>query len=439
MQVVDQSAPGQTERDAYFELVERVCASQELRRAARLRDFLRYVSHRVLVDSAAVVPEQEIGTNVFGRPADYDTGIDNIVRVNASELRKRIHSYFLEEGKVERYQFDIPRGSYTPQFSPRIIEEVAPAPAASTAVSSEPSQNASARFLENSDEASPLLVRLLTTTVLVLLTVCVVLALQLRSARRSINPWRYEPNLKALWTQLLDSNRPLDIVLADTSVVIAQDVLRERIPLNIYLQHDFLNNPGISISDEMKEELENIMSRGNGSFGDFQAARHILALASHSPNVHLEYARSLRPTALKHDNLVLLGSSYSNPWASLYEDRMSFRLTTDPVTHRAVVLNTAPAAGEKPEYSSLPGNSIGYGIVAFLPDREKGSHVLMVAGTTAEATEAASDFITSEDSLEKLKKQLHQDALKHFEILLKTTKLDNTPLSAEIIAARNID
>jgi hypothetical protein len=52
---------------------------------------------------------------------------------------------------------------------------------------------------------------------------------------------------------------------------------------------------------------------------------------------------------------------------------------------------------------------------------------------------AASDFITSEDSLEKLKNWLHLDALKHFEILLKTTKLDNTPLSAEIIAARNIE
>src|SRR5260370_35380347 len=99
---------------------------------------------------------------------------------------------------------------------------------------------------------------------------------------------------------------------------------------------------------------------------------------------------------------------------------MNFRLTTDPVTH-------------------VPGNSVGYGIVAFLPNREKGSHVLMVAGTTAEATEAASDFITSEDSLEKLKNQLHLDALKQFEILLKTTKLDNTPLSAEIIAARNIE
>ena len=195
---------------------------------------------------------------------------------------------------------------------------MAPAPAASTAVPLETPQNAtpqnaSARSLENVGEASPLLVRILATTVLVLLAVCVLLGLQLRSARRSINTWRYEPNLKALWTQLLDSNRSLDIVLADTSLVIAQDVLRERIPLNVYLRHDFLNNSGSSVSGEMKAELQNIMSRGNGSFGDFQAARHILALASRSPNVHLEYARSLRPTALKNDNLVLLGSSYSNP------------------------------------------------------------------------------------------------------------------------------
>src|SRR5205807_269514 len=117
-------------------LVERVAGSRYLAKSARLRDLLIYLSERVLNESASGIHEQEIGHRVFGRPADYDTGADNIVRVHASTLRKRLEQYFAEEGTAEPLILEIPKGNYTPVFrkreSPAAVQEPAAAQAPPT-------------------------------------------------------------------------------------------------------------------------------------------------------------------------------------------------------------------------------------------------------------------------------------------------------------------
>src|SRR5947209_14879125 len=107
-------------------LVERVAASRHVNRSARLRDMLLYVSGRVLDGDADEIHEQELGHNVFGRPANYDTASDNIVRVHASMLRKRLEQYFASEGAAEPLILEIPKGNYAPVFHVR--EEVAVPP-----------------------------------------------------------------------------------------------------------------------------------------------------------------------------------------------------------------------------------------------------------------------------------------------------------------------
>jgi hypothetical protein len=73
---------------------------------------LLFVGRRCLQDGCEQIHEQEIGAEVFGRSNGYDTSVDNIVRVNATELRKRIESYFEGEGADEPFILEIPRGSY---------------------------------------------------------------------------------------------------------------------------------------------------------------------------------------------------------------------------------------------------------------------------------------------------------------------------------------
>src|SRR5882757_9785056 len=111
-------------------LLQRVMASPRLKRAARLREFLLFVGQRSIRDGCNEIHEQEIGCEVFGRLAGYDTSADNIVRVNATDLRKRIDEYFANEGAHETLVLGIPRGSYAPVFRLRPLgpEPVAPIP-----------------------------------------------------------------------------------------------------------------------------------------------------------------------------------------------------------------------------------------------------------------------------------------------------------------------
>src|SRR5208282_1007841 len=78
--------PGIEERRA---LIDRVARSEQFSRSVRLRDFLLYVGKQSLKEGRPEINEQEIGHKVFGRPLTYDRSQDNIVRVNATELRRR--------------------------------------------------------------------------------------------------------------------------------------------------------------------------------------------------------------------------------------------------------------------------------------------------------------------------------------------------------------
>src|SRR5450756_227093 len=109
-------------------LIDRIASSANFSRSARLRDFLLYVGGQSLKDGCTEIHEHEIGTNVFDRPALYDRSQDNIVRVNATELRKRLDLYFATEGADEPLILEIPRGSYKPVFRWRspVIDEAEP-------------------------------------------------------------------------------------------------------------------------------------------------------------------------------------------------------------------------------------------------------------------------------------------------------------------------
>lgn len=136
--------------------------------------------------------------------------------------------------------------------------------------------------------------------------------------------------------------------------------------------------------------------------------------------------------------MILIGSSRSNPWCKLFEDRLNFTLDYDPELNEMMVRNRHPRPGESSVYVTPvdPSNSAGFSVIDYIPNDDHSADVLMVGGTTSEATEAAGDFLTSEDSLRHFQDRLGVSTLPYFEVLLKTTKLVGTPLAAEVIAYR---
>src|SRR5262249_49759220 len=83
----------------------------------RLRELFMYLAECAIRDPQSPLTEHQVGIAVFKRPEGYDTSSDTVVRVQASELRKRLKYYFLSEGLHEPLVMELPRGSYLPVLS----------------------------------------------------------------------------------------------------------------------------------------------------------------------------------------------------------------------------------------------------------------------------------------------------------------------------------
>lgn len=247
--------------DACWKVLERAAASPQLRRAARSREFLFYVAGKSLKDGTTEIHEQEIGHFVFGRDRNYDTSQDNIVRVSATELRKRIDAYFATEGADEPLIFEIPRGSYIPVFRLR-DKEPQSAPAQQVAEASSTNRRTSFR------RQVPLI--LVSALAIVLAICCAFLWNENRSKERVLQPLHEKPALAAFWPRFLNSPRETDIILADTSFALIEDISKQYFPLSDYLNGSYLRQIQSSdLSADRKADLSFIAVRNNGSLETF--------------------------------------------------------------------------------------------------------------------------------------------------------------------------
>jgi hypothetical protein len=420
-----------------WEVLERAAASSHLNRAARLREFLFYVGNKSLKDGSNNVHEQEIGAEVFGRQQHYDTSQDNIVRVNATELRKRIDAYFAAEGVNEPVVFQIPRGSYTPMFRMRPEEAVQPvveeklSPIAAIVVP-EPMVETTPWFRQ-----TPLMVAALVAVALV--AVALGLWRQNQTLNAQLHPWKGQPGLAAFWQRFLDPHRQTDIVLADTSFALVEDISGESFALSDYLNHSYLQNiQSTEMSADRRADLELMVSRLNGSLGDFRVVQRIQGLDPASTTLLVQFAREYSADSIKEHNVVLIGSRKSNPWVDLFNDQLNFTIEYDPKLKQSFVRNHNPKPGELAMYAAPvnPYASAGYSIVAYLPNPSHTADALIVAGTDSQATDAAGEFLTSDRSLRQLLAKLPPGQIPYFEVLLKTTRLSGTPFNAEILSVR---
>lgn len=82
----------------------------------RSQQFLRYIVERALRREVEGLKERTIGVELFQRTPTYDTGQDAIVRVTASDVRKRLLHDYGRYGDASQFHISIPPGSYLPEI-----------------------------------------------------------------------------------------------------------------------------------------------------------------------------------------------------------------------------------------------------------------------------------------------------------------------------------
>ena len=404
----DQS--GEIEAAARWELIERILNSREFRRSTRLRELLQYIGRRSIHEGATTISEQEIGEAVFGRADDYDTSLDNIVRVNVTELRKRLAVHFEGEGAGETILVEIPRGSYVPIFrhrsqattEARVAEQNLPQEAP---VAAEP-------LPPESTHPTPVLRfrRLFFITLAVALAACcasAVLCWRTTVLENELHPWRSDTVQRAFWSEFFASEDEVDLVTADSSLALTSDFLRRRVSLNDYLDYKYKNiSDGPGVTPDSRDLLALVLNRSLGSVGDFRVAAEIIALQGHGSNLKLASARTFTPENAKNNNVILIGGPESNPWYDIYKDRMDFYVAYDSVRRHASLINRVPASGESPMYEIYDDPNSGYSIVAFMPNLGPRRSALVIAGTDSQATLAAGEWVISSEGLRWIRQKV---------------------------------
>jgi TolB-like protein len=96
--------------------LELIFSSKAFAASLRCQEFLSLVVKHALAGNIDNLRERMIGVQMFGRRVDYDTSNDAVVRVRATEVRKRLGLYYAELGKPPAVRIELPVGSYVPKF-----------------------------------------------------------------------------------------------------------------------------------------------------------------------------------------------------------------------------------------------------------------------------------------------------------------------------------
>src|SRR5580698_4990941 len=127
------------------EHVEQVIQGPAFKGSHRGQSFLRHVVERSLTGDFEGLRERSIGVELFGKSASYDTGEDAVVRVTASDVRKRLLQHYGGAGSSSKLRVEIPSGSYLPEFhlpdkhdSPAQLEATPSTPAEGAAPVAQP-------------------------------------------------------------------------------------------------------------------------------------------------------------------------------------------------------------------------------------------------------------------------------------------------------------
>src|SRR5258708_2339929 len=83
----------------------------------RSGQFLQYIVAQAIAGHFESLKERVIGVELFGRSTSYDTGDDAIVRVTASDVRKRLVQHYGRYGANSEFRISLPLGSYIPEIS----------------------------------------------------------------------------------------------------------------------------------------------------------------------------------------------------------------------------------------------------------------------------------------------------------------------------------
>jgi hypothetical protein len=424
----------------------------------RSGQFLQYIIDQAIAGHFDSLKERVIGMELFGRSASYDTGDDAIVRVTASDVRKRLLQHYGRYGSTSEYRINLPSGSYIPEITrvPRgevALFDAAHPPAETGQVRRDaPAPNPEsmavpaglvieASVLPQAEATQPKrLGGRYRWAFLAILIVAINLTLWgVFWSRPSLIETPRTASLP--WSALFSSSHAIELITSDPNISDIQGITGTEVSVSDYANHRYIPVPN-KLTPEQDYFCRNILRGDNSAGVDTPIVAKVAALAqTNSKSIDVRTARSVQITDLKSDSsFIFLGSPRSDPWFSLFSDQLDFRFVFDKVSASEFIRNFRPHPNEQPQYvPTAAGWATGdsYAIMALVKNPDQSGQVLLLAGANGEGTEAAGKFATD---LPRLSTELRKcgiapsGPIRHFEMLLHLNTIAGTPNHIDLVA-----
>lgn len=386
----------------------RAAAGPAFQKTHRLKDFLLYVGTRALEGREEEITEQRIGIHVFERGEDFSPAEDNIVRATARALRIKLKEHFEGEGRDEPWRIEIPKGSYVPVFTPAPAE-------------SPPGQPARVN-------------RWLLAALVLLAAVAAWLGWQLYASRTP----------RSLFTVLMGDTASLSVVCSDSLHAHYQSLRGQLTPLEDYASGQvFTPEPPPGSSERITALWPFFRAQLLSNQEDLRIALRLVRSLGPAARIELRHPRTLRMTDFRDGgDFLLMAARRANPWVGLFESDLNFQMVFTNLANVAEVHNTNPTPGEQAVYlTAIDGKRTGkaYGRIALTPGLAGKGRILLVAGTTGQATDAAGEVLLNPESLLVVERRLGRkldprDA--RLEILLETAAVGGSTRGYRILSVR---
>ncbi|MDQ2947895.1 MAG: hypothetical protein M3Y27_18510, partial [Acidobacteriota bacterium] len=239
------------------------------------------------------------------------------------------------------------------------------------------------------------------------------------------------------FSALFDDQQDTFIVTSDTGLLQISSLAHRRITLDEYMARTYPDVPKTEPPDLIR----------NWNLYEFTDGREMAIAglimrsnAQYAQHIALRSGHQVQLQDFKDHNTILIGSPVSNPWAQLYEDKLNFPCELDGAGRITFRDRSAQEnrLGQYPSANDIQHNRT-YARLVFLPRISDAASSLLIAGTTAQSTQAAGELVVDRQRLSQVLRSIGLESSgppHYFELLIRSNNFVDGAILPEVVAWR---
>ncbi len=373
--------------------LQTILANPRFSSSQRCAKLLHHLVRHMLDGDCERLKERTLGIEVFGRDANYDTSTDPVVRITASEIRKRLALYYQEPAHTRSVRIQLAPGGYLPTFEFGLREQLVEGDEAAAVEALSPQGTET--------EARPKTGRLANLIrnkrILLWVGAVIVVAAGAFAAYRADT---FQSTGYLVWKPLVYVNRDIAVCISDSPPPMFPPRLG---PFPMVTLEDARTTFKLSSLLQQLGRRAILHSSSELTMKDFRGAP-----------------------------IVLIGG-LNNPWSETLLSSLRYRIRRDAVTGENWIEDSQAPSNHAWSMSVVdPHSTVDYAILTRYRDPETGGWIMAMSGLGTLGTEAAADLITAPRQVGSLPAILRTSG--NFQVVLKATVVNGAIGSPQILA-----